>query len=175
MNGRMTEKWMKLAAGLGIAVGLLVLPVMSDSVTATMQMPPDGNRFVAEDEARREAEQDAREREQAKKDADADHQDRMQELYDDGRGYLDEGSYGDAVRAFTQLVQMKGPQTDAAMYWLAYSQNKQGKRDVALSTIGDLKRRIRRAGGRKMRRRWKSRFAGERERKRIRTRWATKS
>lgn len=146
MNGRMTEKWMKIGAHLGLAAGLMLFPAVGAKAAATMagaeelQLPAEGNGFVADDDARSEAEQDARDREQAKKDAEADRQDRMQELYDDGRGYLDEGSYGDAVRAFAQLVQMKGPQTDAAMYWLAYAENKQGKRDAALSTIGDLKK-----------------------------------
>jgi HEAT repeat protein len=37
---------------------------------------------------------------------------------------------------------MNGPQTDAALYWKAYAQNRMGKRDSALSTIADLKRRF---------------------------------
>jgi HEAT repeat protein len=35
---------------------------------------------------------------------------------------------------------MKGPQTDAALYWLAYADNKLGQRDRALSTIAELKK-----------------------------------
>jgi len=145
MNGRMTEQWMKTGARLGIALGLLALPAIGGRVAAAMraeemQLPGDANHFVAEDEAKREAEQDARDREQAKKDAEADRQDRMQGLYDEGREALDDGQYAQAAKKFQELVQMNGPQKDAALYWLAYAENKQGKRDAALSTIGDLKK-----------------------------------
>src|SRR5258708_21116219 len=37
---------------------------------------------------------------------------------------------------------MNGPQTDAALYWKSYAENRQGKRDAALATITDLKRRF---------------------------------
>ena len=33
---------------------------------------------------------------------------------------------------------MKGPKADAALYWKAYAQNKQGLRTEALGTIGEL-------------------------------------
>ena len=146
MNGRMTETWKRMGAWLGIAAGLVLFPTMSAQAAAAatraeeLQLPAEGNRFVADDEARREAEQDARDREQAKKDAEADRQDRMQELYDDGRGALDDGQYAQAAKKFQELAQMNGAQKDAALYWLAYAENKQGKRDAALSTIGDLKK-----------------------------------
>jgi len=37
---------------------------------------------------------------------------------------------------------MNGPQTEAALYWKAYAENRLGKRDTALTTIADLKRRF---------------------------------
>ncbi len=37
---------------------------------------------------------------------------------------------------------MNGPQTDAALYWKAYAENRLGRRDTALATIADLKRRF---------------------------------
>src|SRR5260370_2810070 len=37
---------------------------------------------------------------------------------------------------------MNGPQSDAALYWKAYAENRLGKRDSALTTIADLKRRF---------------------------------
>jgi len=37
---------------------------------------------------------------------------------------------------------MNGPQTDAALYWKAYAENRLGKRDAALATIADVKRRF---------------------------------
>ena len=43
---------------------------------------------------------------------------------------------------FSELAQTKGAQTDAALYWKAYAQNRLGKRDAALATIADLKRRF---------------------------------
>jgi len=138
MNGRMTEKLTEMAARLGIAAGMLLFATMGGSAAAgavraeEMQAPAEANRFAAEE--------DAREAEQTKKEAEADRQDRMQELYDDGREALDDGQYAAAAKKFQELAQMKGTQTDAAMYWLAYAQNKQGKRDGALSTIGDLKK-----------------------------------
>jgi HEAT repeat protein len=36
---------------------------------------------------------------------------------------------------------MSGAQTDAALYWKAYAENRMGKRDSSLATIADLKRR----------------------------------
>jgi tetratricopeptide (TPR) repeat protein len=68
--------------------------------------------------------------------------DRLQELYDDGREDLDEDRYDQAESKFKQLADMNGPQTDAALYWKAYSQNRMGKRDSALATIADLKKRF---------------------------------
>ena len=37
---------------------------------------------------------------------------------------------------------MAGPQTDAALYWLAYADNKLGRRDAAFASIADLKKRF---------------------------------
>jgi outer membrane protein assembly factor BamD (BamD/ComL family) len=87
-----------------------------------------------EDE-RREREQEAREREQEKIE-------RLQELYDDGREDLDEDRYDQAAAKFKQLADMNGPQTDAALYWKAYAENRRGRRDAALATIADMKRRF---------------------------------
>ena len=87
-----------------------------------------------EDE-KREREQEAREREQEKIE-------RLQELYDDGREDLDEDHYDRAAAKFKQLADMNGPQSDAALYWKAYAENRLGKRDTALATIADLKRRF---------------------------------
>src|SRR2546430_1237112 len=65
----------------------------------------------------------------------------MQELYDDGREALDDEKYQKAEEKFNALEQLNGAQTDAALYWKAYAQNRQGKRDVALATVAELKRR----------------------------------
>jgi HEAT repeats/Tetratricopeptide repeat len=63
-------------------------------------------------------------------------------LYDEGREALDEDQFREAERSFTELVKMNGPQTDAALYWTAYAQNHEGKKEAALGTIADLKKRF---------------------------------
>ena len=98
------------------------------------------DRREAEQEAR-DREQDRRDREQEKKEQAQEKLDRMQELYDDGREDLDDDKYQQAEQKFSELAQLNGPQTDAALYWKAYAQNRQGKKDNALATIAELKRR----------------------------------
>jgi hypothetical protein len=101
------------------------------------------------EQEKRDREQEARDREQEKRDREQEARDRaqekldhLQELYDDGREDLDEDRYDQAESKFKQLADMNGPQTDAALYWKAYAQNRMGKRDTALATITDLKRRF---------------------------------
>jgi hypothetical protein len=90
----------------------------------------------------RDREEEKRDREQEARDRAQDRADRLQELYDDGREDLDEDRYDQAESKFKQLADMNGPQTDAALYWKAYAENKMGKRDTALATIADLKKRF---------------------------------
>jgi hypothetical protein len=86
-------------------------------------------------------EQEARDREQEKKDREQERLERLDELYSDGREALDDDRYDQADAKFSQLVEMNGPQTDAAMYWKAYAENKLGKRDAALTTLSDLEKK----------------------------------
>src|SRR6266481_3241788 len=94
------------------------------------------------EQEKRDREQEARDREQEKKDREQERLDRLTELYDDGREALDEDRYDRAESRFDQLAQMNGPQTDAALYWKAYAENRLGKRDTALANIAELKRRF---------------------------------
>jgi len=101
------------------------------------------------EQERRDREQEARDREQEKRDREQEARDRaqeklerLQELYDDGREDLDEERYDQAQAKFKELADMNGPQTDAALYWKAYAENRSGKRDTALATIADLKKRF---------------------------------
>jgi len=101
------------------------------------------------EQERRDREQEARDREQERRDREEEARDRaqerldrLQELYDDGSEDLDEDRYDQAESKFKQLADMNGPQTDAALYWKAYAQNKQGKREAAVTTIADFKRRF---------------------------------
>jgi HEAT repeats len=82
----------------------------------------------------------AQEAAQARKESEQERAEEMQELYDSGREELDQDNFREAERQFTQLVQMKGPQTDAALYWKAYAQNREGKKEAAIATIGELKK-----------------------------------
>jgi HEAT repeat protein len=90
----------------------------------------------------RDNEQAARDREQEKREREQEKAERMEELYDGGREALDDENYSKAAGMFDQLARMNGPQTDAALYWKAYAENKLGKRDTAVATIADLKRRF---------------------------------
>ena len=104
---------------------------------------------MEQDEAKREREQETREREEEKREREEQARERaqekierLQELYDDGREALDDDRYDQAASKFQQLVELNGPQTDAALYWKAYAENRLGKRDTALASIADLKRRF---------------------------------
>jgi hypothetical protein len=109
----------------------------------------DSQEAQEKEQERREREQEKREREQEKREREEDAreqaQDRaeqLQDLYDEGRDDLDEDRYDQAESKFKHLADMNGPQTDAALYWKAYAQNRLGKRDSALATIADFKRRF---------------------------------
>jgi hypothetical protein len=94
------------------------------------------------EQEKRDREQEARDREQEKKDREQERLERLGDLYDEGREALDEDRYDQAARKFTQLAEMNGPQTDAALYWKAYAENKLAKKDSALATIADFKKRF---------------------------------
>ena len=90
----------------------------------------------------RDREQEKRDREQEKRDREQEKLDQQQELYEEGREALDEDRYERAERNFAKLADLNGPQTDAALYWKAYAENRQGKRDTAIATITDFNRRF---------------------------------
>src|SRR5215467_5063732 len=98
------------------------------------------------DQERRDREQEARDREQEKRDREQEARDRvqeridrLQERYDQAREALDDDHYEKAAQKFAELAQMNGPQTDAALYWKAYAENRLGKKANALATIAELK------------------------------------
>ena len=90
----------------------------------------------------RDREQEKRDREQEARDREQERVDRFQELYEDGRDDLDEDRYDRAAAKFKQLADMNGPQTDAALYWKAYAENRMGRRETALATLADMKKRF---------------------------------
>jgi HEAT repeats len=125
------------SAAEGIAPDLLAAqPAQDPSAQAASQQDQSQ---TDQQQQQRDRDQQARDREQEKRDAEQARLDRQQELYDRGREALDEARYARAEKSFTELSQLKGKQADAALYWLAYVENRQGKRDAALATISQLK------------------------------------
>ncbi|HXE33950.1 MAG TPA: HEAT repeat domain-containing protein [Verrucomicrobiae bacterium] len=137
----------------GMAAALLIGPRMARPAVAHSASEAAADSWQEQSSADRE--QEARDREQEKRDRDQEARDRAQEkrdreqeriertdeLYSDGREALDEDRYDRAAEKFGELASMNGPQTDAAMYWKAYAENKLGKRDSALATIADLEKK----------------------------------
>ena len=138
---RTSMVWIAIAALLLFPAGARAARFMSTSLSAR-DFLQDSQDAQDKDQQRRDREQEARDREQEKRDREQERIDRLQELYDDGRDDLDEERYDRATAKFKQLADMNGPQTDAALYWKACAENRMGKRDAALTTIADLKRRF---------------------------------
>jgi hypothetical protein len=146
--GRTSLAWIAIAALLlapaaARAHGLKVFP------SRPVDSLQDAQEAQDKEQEKRDREQEARDREEEKREREQEARERVQEkierqqeLYDDGREDLDEDRYDRAAEKFQQLAEMNGPQTDAALYWKAYAENRLGRRDTALSTIADLKRRF---------------------------------
>jgi hypothetical protein len=124
-----------------------------DAVAAQDSAPPQEQESAQDrqdrEQEKRDREQEKRDREQERRDREQEKRDREQEarehgseLYDEGREALDEDHYDRAASKFAELAAQGGPQTDAALYWKAYAENRQGKRDTALATLADLKQRF---------------------------------
>ena len=145
-TSRAVKIWM-IAAALLIAPRLARPAVAHGNAETPTDSWQDQDAQDREQEARdreqekRDREQEARDREQEKRDREQEKLERLDELYSDGREALDEDRYDRAAEKFSELASMNGPQTDAAMYWKAYAENKLGKRDSALATIADLEKK----------------------------------
>jgi hypothetical protein len=148
--GERTSRAIKICT---ITAALVIAPWMARTAaahgTATVAAASwqDQSSADREQEARdreqekRDREQEARDREQERRDREQEHLERLDELYSEGREALDEDRYDRAAEKFSELASLNGPQTDAAMYWKAYSENKLGKRDSALATIADMEKK----------------------------------
>jgi HEAT repeats len=148
--GERTSRAVKICT---IAAALVIAPWMAKpamahgaaaSATDSWQEQSSADREQeAQDreQEKRDREQEARDREQEKRDREQERLERLDELYSDGREALDEDRYDRAAEKFSELASLNGPQTDAAMYWKAYAENKLGKRDSALATITDLEKK----------------------------------
>jgi HEAT repeats len=150
--GNSTQKasiaWLAIAALLLAPAGARAhRPVLPSMPPADfLQDPQDAQ---DKEQEKRDREQEARDREQEKRDREEEARDRaqekldrLQELYDDGREALDDDHYDQAAAKFQELAKLNGPQTDAALYWKAYADNRLGRRDAALATIADLRLRF---------------------------------
>ncbi len=152
------DKTVKKSRGIWIALTvLLASPWIARPASAAPPMPQgaqeekplldsdqeQGQEQRGREQEKRDRERDERlEREQEKRDRKQERLDRLEELYDAGREALDDDRYDTAESKFEELAGMNGPQTDAALYWKAYAQNKRGKRDAALASVADLNRRF---------------------------------
>ncbi len=65
-------------------------------------------------------------------------QSREAKLYDKGTGAVDDHAWSKAVTLFRAVAGMHMEHADAALYWLAYSQNKMGLRSEALEALVEL-------------------------------------
>src|SRR5229473_7976036 len=140
--------WIAMAALLLAPAGARANWLVASNLRAANSLQ-DSQEAQDKEQEKRDREQEARDNEEEKRDREQEARDRaqekierLQELYDEGREALDEDRYDQAAARFKQLADQNGPQTDAALYWIAYAENRSGKRDMALAAIADLKRRF---------------------------------
>jgi hypothetical protein len=137
----------------GLIFGLLLIPSSLSARSGRFQSPEVSAQSAEAkqeaDEARQEREQERLDREQEKRDREEEARDReqerldrQQELYDNGREALDDDHYEKAAAEFAELAKLNGPQTDAALYWRAYAENKLGKKAASLATIAEVKNKF---------------------------------
>ena len=90
----------------------------------------------------RDREQAERARELAERDRDraAQERDQQNRYYDAGQQALDNSRWDSAVSNFERVIDLKGPRADAALYWKAFAQSRQGQRADALSSIAALQK-----------------------------------
>jgi HEAT repeat protein len=153
MNRGKTLRVMKFiwAAGFALLVrpaavsahsGLPSFAQATEGATQTIQHEENSEMRSDHDQEQADREQERRDREREKRDRAQERVDRLEELYDDGREALDDEKYEQAREKFSELAKANGPQTDVALYWQAYAEQRLGQRQIALATIADLKRRF---------------------------------
>src|ERR1700748_427984 len=59
-------------------------------------------------------------------------------LYADGTRAINDGRWAEAETVFTNIAQQRGARAEAALYWKAYAENKQGNSTRALDTCKQL-------------------------------------
>lgn len=63
---------------------------------------------------------------------------REDSLYEEGQQAIEDGGWQRAVTLFTELAQIKGARTDAALYWRAYALDRMGQKAEALAAAAEL-------------------------------------
>lgn len=86
----------------------------------------------------REAEQDAREQARDAEERVRDAREAARDKYEAGLDAIDDSRWEEAREKFDEIVHDGGSNTDAALYWRAYCENKLGRRSDALASIGEL-------------------------------------
>jgi HEAT repeat protein len=109
---------------------------MSQADMVRAELAHSGMLFDFQDRERSDEDRQ-REREVAQK---ARERDRESRAYEEGQRALDEARYDRAIDRFNDVVTQKGTRVEAALYWKAFAQDRQGQRAEALATIGALTR-----------------------------------
>jgi FecR protein len=61
------------------------------------------------------------------------------DAYADGVRAINSSRWSDALAIFTRVASLGGAHADAAQYWMAYAENKQGQAGAAIATCGSLR------------------------------------
>jgi len=117
-----TTQGIAIRAGAGVLALLLGVPYTAGAAARSMMRVSFGLVERASDGVDDEREQ------------------REEDLYQSGTDAIDESHWQEAVDKFDQVIKLRGKKADAALYWKAWAQNKQGQRAEALATLEELKR-----------------------------------
>jgi HEAT repeat protein len=92
------------------------------------------------DQADKETEAKERDRERAEREQEKqEHErERADRLYEKGTRALDKRQWTEAVNLFDEMIKKGGDRVEGAYYWKAYAEYKQGNRESALRTLGEL-------------------------------------
>ncbi len=66
--------------------------------------------------------------------------DRESDLYAQGTSALDQSQWAEALDTFKQVIELRGPHYNAALYWRAYALNKLARRQEALEALSELEK-----------------------------------
>jgi len=79
-----------------------------------------------------------RDRQERERDRAAAERDRESQIYSQAYDAITESRWDRATAGFSRVIELKGPNAHAALYWKAYAQNRLGQRAEALTAIAEL-------------------------------------